>query len=141
VKSGTFEVYSVKQARFCTTIEVFMLLEYIAIGVMIAVATLIAFIAIGMGELFGPKKKSAAKDIPYESGIVPYGEGTRRMPVRFYLIAVLFILFDIEVIFFLPWAIVFRQLGLFGLIEMGIFIIILLIGYVYAWKKGALEWE
>jgi NADH-quinone oxidoreductase subunit A len=141
VKSGTFEVYSVKQARFCTTIEVFMLLEYIAIGVMIAVATLIAFIAIGMGELFGPKKKSAAKDIPYESGIVPYGEGTRRMPVRFYLIAVLFILFDIEVIFFLPWAIVFRQLGLFGLIEMGIFIVILLIGYVYSWKKGALEWE
>lgn len=118
-----------------------MLLEYIAIGVMIAVATLIAFIAIGMGELFGPKKKSAAKDIPYESGMVPYGEGTRRMPVRFYLVAVLFILFDIEVVFFLPWAIVFRQLGLFGLIEMGIFIIILLIGYVYAWKKGALEWE
>lgn len=118
-----------------------MLLEYIAIGVMIAIATLIAFIAIGLGELFGPKKKSAAKDIPYESGIQPYGEGTRRMPVRFYLIAVLFILFDIEVIFFLPWAIVFRQLEIFGLIEMGIFIVILLIGYVYAWKKGALEWE
>lgn len=118
-----------------------MLSEYIAIGVMIAVATLIAFIAIGLGELFGPKKKSAAKDIPYESGIVPYGEGTRRMPVRFYLVAVLFILFDIEVIFFLPWAIAFRQLGLFGLIEMSIFIVILLIGYIYAWKKGALEWE
>jgi NADH-quinone oxidoreductase subunit A len=71
----------------------------------------------------------------------PIGEGTRRMPVRFYLIAVLFILFDIEVIFFLPWAIVFRQLGWFGLIEMFIFIVILLVGYVYAWKKGALEWE
>ena len=118
-----------------------MLLEYIAIGVMIFVATLIAFIAIGLGELFGTKKKSAEKDMPYESGMNPYGEGTRRMPVRFYLIAVLFILFDIEVIFFLPWAIAFRQLGLFGLIEMVIFITILLIGYVYAWKKGALEWE
>jgi NADH-quinone oxidoreductase subunit A len=69
------------------------------------------------------------------------GPGTRRMPVRFYLIAVLFILFDIEVVFFLPWAVVFRQLGLFGLVEMAIFIIILLVGYVYAWKKGALEWE
>lgn len=80
-----------------------MLFEYIAIGVMIAVATLIAFIAIGLGELF--------------------------------------ILFDIEVVFFLPWAIAFRQLGLFGLIEMVVFIVILLIGYVYAWKKGALEWE
>ena len=118
-----------------------MLLEYLAIAVMIALATVVALIAIGMGELFGPKKKSAAKVMPYESGMDPIGEGTRRMPVRFYLIAVLFILFDIEVVFFLPWAVVFRQLGLFGLLEMTIFIIILLVGYVYAWKKGALEWE
>lgn len=118
-----------------------MLLEYIAIAMMIAVATLIAAIAIGLGELLGPKKKSKVKEEPYESGIVPFGPGTRRMPVRFYLIAVLFILFDIEVIFFLPWAVVFRQLGLFGFVEMGIFVAILLIGYVYAWKKGALEWE
>ncbi|HET6846761.1 MAG TPA: NADH-quinone oxidoreductase subunit A [Anaerolineales bacterium] len=118
-----------------------MLLEYIAIAVMIAVATLIAAIAIGLGELLGPKKTSKVKEEPYESGIVPFGPGTRRMPVRFYLIAVLFILFDIEVIFLLPWAVVFRQLGLFGLAEMGVFVAILLIGYVYAWKKGALEWE
>jgi NADH-quinone oxidoreductase subunit A len=118
-----------------------MLLEYIAIAVMIAVATLIAFIAIGLWGLFGPKKHTAAKDMPYESGMTPYGEGTRRMPVRFYLVAVLFILFDIEVVFFLPWAIAFRQLGLFGLIEMVVFIVILIIGYIYAWKKGALEWE
>ena len=118
-----------------------MLLEYIAIAVMIAVATLIAFIAIGLGELFGPRKKTDAKSMPYESGMNPYGEGTRRMPVRFYLIAVLFILFDIEVVFFLPWAIAFRKLGIFGLLEMVVFIVILLIGYVYAWKKGALEWE
>jgi NADH-quinone oxidoreductase subunit A len=117
------------------------MLEYVAIAVIVVLATLIALIAIGLGTLFGPKKPSVAKSIPYESGIVPIGEGTRRMPVRFYLIAVLFILFDIEVIFFLPWAIVFRQMGLFGLIEMFIFIVILLVGYVYAWKKGALEWE
>jgi NADH-quinone oxidoreductase subunit A len=118
-----------------------MLLEYIAIAVMIVVATLIAAIAIGLGELLGPKRQTKVKSEPYESGIAPMGPGTRRMPVRFYLIAVLFILFDIEVIFFLPWAVVFRQLGLFGLVEMGIFIGILLVGYVYAWKKGALEWE
>ena len=117
------------------------MLEYVAIGLMVALSTLVALIAIGLGTLFGPKKESAAKSMPYESGMNPYGEGTRRMPIRFYLIAVLFILFDIEVIFFLPWAIVFRQLGLFGLIEMVIFIVILLVGYVYAWKKGALEWE
>lgn len=117
------------------------MIEYVAIGLMIVLSTLVALIAIGLGYLFGPKKESAAKSMPYESGMNPYGEGTRRMPVRFYLIAVLFILFDIEVVFFLPWAITFRQLGLFGLIEMVIFIAILLVGYVYAWKKGALEWE
>ncbi|MGZ9223186.1 MAG: NADH-quinone oxidoreductase subunit A [Anaerolineales bacterium] len=117
------------------------MLEYIAIALMVALSTVIALIAIGLGTIFGPKKESAAKSMPYESGMNPYGEGTRRMPIRFYLIAVLFILFDIEVVFFLPWAVVFRQLGLFGLIEMVIFIVILLVGYVYAWKKGALEWE
>jgi NADH-quinone oxidoreductase subunit A len=117
------------------------MLEYVAIGLLVVLSTLVALIAIGLGNLFGPKKESVAKSMPYESGMIPYGEGTRRMPVRFYLIAVLFILFDIEVVFFLPWAIVFRQLGLFGLIEMVIFIVILLVGYVYAWKKGALEWE
>ena len=117
------------------------MLEYVAIGLMVVLSTVVALIAIGLGYLFGPRKQSEAKAMPYESGITPYGPGTRRMPVRFYLVAVLFILFDIEVIFFLPWAIVFRQLGLFGLIEMVIFIVILLVGYVYAWKKGALEWE
>ena len=117
------------------------MLEYVAIGLMVALSTVVALIAIWLGILFGPKKESAAKAMPYESGMTPYGEGTRRMPIRFYLVAVLFILFDIEVVFFLPWAVVFRQLGLFGLIEMVIFIVILLVGYVYAWKKGALEWE
>ena len=117
------------------------MIEYIAIGLMVFLATAVALIAIGLGTIFGPKKESAAKSMPYESGMNPYGEGTRRMPIRFYLIAVLFILFDIEVVFFLPWAITFRQLGLFGLVEMAIFIVILLVGYVYAWKKGALEWE
>ena len=117
------------------------MLEYVAIALMIVIATLVALIAIGLGTIFGPKKNSEAKSMPYESGMTPYGEGTRRMPIRFYIIAVLFILFDIEVVFFLPWAITFRQLGFFGLIEMVIFIAILLVGYVYAWKKGALEWE
>ena len=117
------------------------MLEYVAIALMVALSTVVALIAIGLGTIFGPKKESAAKSMPYESGMNPYGEGTRRMPIRFYLIAVLFILFDIDVVFFLPWAIVFRQLGLFGLIEMVIFIVILFVGYVYAWKKGALEWE
>jgi NADH-quinone oxidoreductase subunit A len=118
-----------------------MLLEYAAIAAFILVTALIGFIAIGLGMLFGPRRASAKKAMPYESGMNPIGAGTRRMPVRFYLIAVLFILFDIETIFFLPWAVVYRKLGMFGLVEMLLFIAILLVGYFYAWKKGALEWE
>lgn len=118
-----------------------MLLDYLPIAVLITVSTILAILVVVLGNLFGPKRPGTQKSEPYESGMRPIGPGTRKMPVRFYLVAVLFILFDIEVVFFLPWAVVFRQLGLFGLIEMFIFIVILLVGYVYAWKKGALDWE
>ena len=118
-----------------------MILQYLAIGVLVVIITSIALLAIGLGTILGPRNRYPKKNMPYESGMTPIGPGTRRVTVRFYLIAVLFILFDIEVVFFLPWAVAFRQLGLFGLLEMVIFIVILLVGYVYAWKKGALEWE
>lgn len=118
-----------------------MLQDYLPIAVLIVLSTLFAILVVIVGHLLGPKRPTTRKSAPYESGMKPIGPGTRRMPVRFYLIAVLFILFDIEVVFFLPWAVVFRQLGVFGLIEMFIFILILLVGYVYAWKKGALEWD
>ncbi len=118
-----------------------MLLQYAAIAAFVIITAVIGFIAIGLGMLFGPKHSSDKKAMPYESGMNPIGPGTRRIPVRFYMVAVLFILFDIETIFLLPWAIVFRQLGVFGLAEMAVFIAILLVGYFYAWKKGALEWE
>jgi NADH-quinone oxidoreductase subunit A len=118
-----------------------MLIEYIPLAVLLIISTLLAFLIMGIGHLFGPRRPTARKSMPYESGMTPFGPGTRRMPVRFYMVAVLFILFDIEVVFFLPWAIVLRQLGLFGLIEMVVFVFILLVGYIYAWKKGALEWE
>ena len=115
--------------------------EYIPLAIVFIVAILVAVIAVSLGYLFGPKRPTARKSATYESGMQPIGPGTRRISVRFYLVAVLFILFDIEVVFFLPWAIVFRDLGLFGLIEMLIFVLILVVGYIYAWKKGALEWE
>jgi NADH-quinone oxidoreductase subunit A len=118
-----------------------MLLEYIALAVLIILITAVGFIAVALGVVIGPRKPGKEKAMPYESGMNPIGPGTRRMPVRFYLVAMLFILFDIEVVFLLPWAVVFRQLGLFGIIEMLVFIVILLVGYFYAWKKGALEWE
>ena len=115
--------------------------EYLPIAVLLILSTGLAVLVILIGNLFGPRHPTERKAVPYESGMRPIGPGTRRMPVHFYLIAVLFILFDIEVVFFLPWAVVFRQLGLFGLVEMIIFIVILLVGYIYAWKAGALEWE
>ena len=115
--------------------------EYMPIVILFVLATLVAGLAVTLGHAFGPRRPTKRKLQPYESGMTPIGPGTRRMPVRFYLIAVLFILFDIEVIFFFPWAVVFRKLGLFGLVEMLIFILILMVGYLYAWKKGALEWE
>jgi NADH-quinone oxidoreductase subunit A len=118
-----------------------MLTEYLPLAILIVLATTLAALVVGIGHLFGPRRPTVRKSLPYESGMTPFGPGTRRMPVHFYMVAVLFILFDIEVIFFLPWAIVFRKLGLFGLIEMFIFTIILVVGFVYAWKKGALEWD
>ena len=115
--------------------------DYLPLVVIILFALILAFLVVALGHLFGPRRPSSRKSMPYESGMNPIGPGTRRIPVRFYMVAVLFILFDIETIFFLPWAIVFRQLGVFGLAEMAVFIAILLVGYFYAWKKGALEWE
>ena len=118
-----------------------MLLEYLPIVILIVLATGLAGLVVLIGHLFGPRRPTLRKSDTYESGMRPIGPGTRRLPVRFYLVAVLFILFDIEIVFFLPWAVVYGRLGLFGLIEMFIFIIVLLVGYIYAWKKGALEWE
>jgi NADH-quinone oxidoreductase subunit A len=118
-----------------------MLNEYLPLAILIILATGLAGLVVAIGHLFGPRRPTSRKSSPYESGMTPFGPGTRRMPVHFYMVAVLFILFDIEVVFFLPWAIVFRKLGTFGLIEMFVFVAILVVGYVYAWKKGALEWE
>jgi NADH-quinone oxidoreductase subunit A len=114
---------------------------YLPIGVLVGVALFFATLLPILSLSLGPKRPSERKLSPYESGITPIGEAQRRLPVKFYLIAVLFILFDIEIIFLLPWAVTFRQLGLFGLVEILIFMAILVVGYVWIWKKGALEWE
>ena len=118
-----------------------MPIDFLPIAVLIIIATGLAILVVALGHLFGPRRRTARKGQPYESGMVPYGSGQRRMPVHFYLIAVLFILFDIEIIFLLPWAVVLRQIKVAGLIEMLVFVLILLVGFVYAWKRGALEWE
>src|SRR5512138_1727514 len=118
-----------------------MLTQYLPILILITLATVLGFIVVILGTIFGPRRPSEKKAMPYESGMVPYGPGTRRMNVRYYLIAVLFILFDIEVVFFLPWAVSFKILGAPGLALILIFVVILEVAHLYAWKKGALEWD
>ena len=118
-----------------------MLEAYYPIAVLIGIALVLGVLVIVLGHAFGPKRPSSRKADTYESGMTPIGPGTRQLPIRFYLVAVLFILFDIEVIFLFPWAVVFRELGVFGIIEMAVFVIILLVGFAYALKKGAFEWE
>ena len=115
--------------------------EYFPVLLFAVVAILFAGVTIGASTIITPRTKSAKKLSPYECGIEPVGNARTRFEIKFYLVAVLFILFDIEAVFLYPWAVAFRQLGLYGLVEMALFILVLLIGYVYLLKKRALEWE
>lgn len=118
-----------------------MINDYLPLFLLFIVALAIAFIAVGLGVVFGPRRPIKIKAEPYESGIVPFGPGRRRISVKYYLVAVLFILFDIEVVIFLPWAVAFREAGMKGFVVMLVFAFILEVAFVYAWKKGAMEWE
>ena len=125
-----------------------MLTGYLPVAILLVLSTALAVVVILLGHLFGPHHPTPVKLEPYESGIRPIGSGMRRVPARFYLTAVLFILFDIETIFFLPWAVTYsafirqsQALGVFAFVEMLVFVAILLVGYLWAWKKGALDWE
>ena len=111
----------------------------ILIALLFAVAFVVAVIIVS--TLIVPMRPSPSKNSPYESGVDPLGDARQRFHVRFYLVAVLFILFDIEAVFLYPWAVAFRQLGLYGLIEMALFIVILFVGYLYLLKAKALEWD
>ena len=117
--------------------------DFLPVFVLLFLSTGLALLVILISVLFGPRKRAQnpMKVQPYESGMRAIGPAQRRLPVRFYLIAVLFILFDIEVVFFYPWAAAFRQLGWYGFVTMFVFATLLLVGYIWLWKKGALEWE
>ncbi|MEI6043611.1 MAG: NADH-quinone oxidoreductase subunit A [Chloroflexota bacterium] len=120
-------------------------LAYLSVVIFTIVIAVAGASLLVLGILFRPSKPSAMKSIPYESGVPPVGRARERYSVRFYIIAMLFVLFDIEAVFLYPWAINFdgfvrRGDGVFILVEMLIFIFILLLGYAYAWKKGALDW-
>ena len=118
-----------------------MLAEYFPILLFICVAIVVGVVPMLLGKLLGPSRPDTEKLSPYECGMPPVGNTRERFPIKFYIIAMLFIIFDIEGVFMIPWAVVFKRLGMFGFIEMAVFIAILLIGLAYVWKKGALEWE
>ena len=118
-----------------------MLRPYLPIFIIFVVGVVIPVAALALSALLGPRKATKRKLVPYESGMAPIGSAMQRLPVRFYVVAMLFILFDIEIIFLLPFALYFREMGLFGLAEMGVFTAILLLGFGYVWRKGALRWD
>lgn len=118
-----------------------MLAEYLPTLLFLFVATGIGIALLLVGNLIGPKRPTPEKLSPYECGFAAFEDARMQFDVRYYLIAIQFIIFDLEIIFIVPWATVFRELGVVGLIEMGIFAGMLLLGFIYVWKKGALEWE
>ena len=118
-----------------------MLGEYVPILMFLAVATAVGVVLLILGTLLGPQRPSADKRSPYECGFEAFEDARMQFDVRYYLIAILFIAFDLEIAFVFPWAVIFRTLGPAGLYEMGIFLGLLVLGYIYVWKKGALEWE
>lgn len=117
------------------------MLEYLPVLLFVLVGLGFAAVTIGLSTFIVPRYTNAVKDSPYECGVEPVGNAHSRFSVKFYLVAVLFILFDIEAVFLYPWAVSFKWLGLYGVIEMVLFIAILLAGYFYLLRKRALEWE
>ena len=118
-----------------------MLIDYLPILALILIATAFAGATMFLSSRLGPERPTPAKLSPYECGITPVGTARDRFRVQFYLVAMLFIIFDIEIVFLYPWAVIVQDLKVFGLIEMAVFILVLLLGFLYAWKKGGLEWE
>jgi NADH-quinone oxidoreductase subunit A len=114
---------------------------YWPVFVQIVIAAAVAGFMIGMSALIGKRVRSQAKDTPYECGVTPQGNARERFSVKFYLVAMIFILFDIETVFLYPWAVVFRELKLFAFIEMLVFVVLVLSGFFYVLRKGALDWS
>ena len=114
---------------------------YFPVLLQVVIAMAIAALMLGLSFVLGKKVRNRVKDMPYESGIVPTGDARHRFSVKFYLVGMLFILFDIEAIFLYPWAVVYRELKMFAFVEMLVFVVLILCGFFYIWKKGALDWS
>jgi len=113
---------------------------WLSILLMVVLGAGFALVSILLSSVLGPRKPTAEKEAPYECGMPPVGDARERQSVKFYLIAMIFLLFDIEVAFLYPWAMALRELGWTGLVQVVLFVALLLAGYVYVWRKGALDW-
>jgi len=118
-----------------------MLENYVPILIFIIIGLAVGVGPALIGFILGPHRPDAEKGSPYECGFEAFEDARMKFDVRFYLVAILFIIFDLEIAFLFPWAVVFKDLGMFGFVAMFIFLLILVIGFIYEWKKGALEWE
>ena len=116
------------------------MVEYIPVLIFLLAAALIPVSLLAVGWLLRPARSNRVKGEAYECGVPSSGDARARYPIRFYIVAVLFVVFDVETIFLFPWAVRYRQLGMTGLVTMLVFLALLLVGYAYAWKKKALEW-
>jgi len=115
--------------------------NYLPVLIFMVVGGLLGLAVPFIGYLLGPRRPDPVKTSPYECGFEPFDDARMPFDVRYYLVAILFIIFDLETAFLVPWAVIFRKTGWFGMIAMGIFLGILVVGFIYEWKKGALEWE
>lgn len=118
-----------------------MLQNYVPILIFLGVAGGLGVLLVGLGFLFGPRKPDAEKLSAYECGFEAFSDTRRKFDVRYYLVAILFIVFDLEIAFLFPWAVALDHIGVTGLLAMAAFLLILVVGFVYEWKKGALEWD
>jgi len=116
-------------------------LKYLPLVILFFLAVAIPLALVTIAGRAGPKRPTPKKHTPFESGVDPVGDARGRFSLKFFLIALLFLIFDVETVFVFPWAVLFRHLGWFGFIEMAIFLVIMLVGLFYVWRKGALEWE
>ena len=118
-----------------------MLANYLPILLFIIIGVVFGMVPIAAGKLLGTSRPDPAKNSPYECGFEAFEDSRMKFDVRFYLVAILFIIFDLEIAFLFPWAVALNEIGMFGFVAMVIFLAILVIGFMYEWKKGALEWE
>ena len=118
-----------------------MLKQYAFVLILLILSAGLAGLLLGLTFILGPRRPTPQKLAPYESGMRDIEPPSRRFPIKFYVVAMLFLLFDIESISFFPWAVILRRLKFFGFMEMFVFIVVLLVGYVYVWRKGALDWQ